>query len=146
MSRVDFYLLKGAQPNGKLIFTARLAGKICRLGHRAYIHAHNEAQAQALDDLLWTFDQSSFIPHQLADHASAPELITPVVVGFQPPYDFNYNVLISLLEDDIPDCCREFERVAEIVAPDPQDKKRARDRFRRYRDLGCDVETHEIAL
>jgi len=128
------------------MFAARLAGKIHRLGQRTYIHAQHEAQAKALDDLLWTFDQSSFIPHKMNGQAAATEPGISAVIGFRPPCDFNYNVLISLLEDEIPDYWREFERVAEVVGPDPKDKQCARDRFRRYREFGCNVDTHEINL
>ncbi len=148
MSRVDFYLLNGATASGKILFAARLAGKIYRLGHRAFLRARDEAQARTLDDLLWTFDQSSFIPHALECDAAASgaDAGPPVVIGWQSPCDFRYDVLISLLEDDIPDCWGKFERVAEIVDGGAADKQCARDRFRRYRSLDCEVATHEITL
>lgn len=144
MSRVDFYVLGGADPKGKLMFTSRLAGKIHRLGQRAYIHAQDERQAKLLDDLLWTFDQSTFVPHEISDQAADRPPQTPVVIGIRAPCEFQYDVLISLVEDEIPDYWQKFPRIAEIVVADPEDKQRARERFRQYRERGLKVDTHEI--
>ncbi|MEZ5578324.1 MAG: DNA polymerase III subunit chi [Candidatus Competibacteraceae bacterium] len=42
----------------------RLADKAYGLGHTVYLFTASEARAAALDDLLWTFRQDSFVPHE----------------------------------------------------------------------------------
>lgn len=145
MKRIDFYLLTNSPPEGKLRLAARLTSKVYHLGERVYISAQDRKQAETLDNLLWTFDQSSFIPHEIQDQTGTAQSTLPIVIGCEPPCEFHDNVLISLL-DDVPDYFAQFERIAEVVDNNTEDKDRARRRFRHYRDLGCQIETHEISL
>jgi len=76
--RIDFYVLPDQKDNGRALLACRLADKAYSLGHTVYVLAGSEAQAAALDDLLWTFRQDSFIPHErypLVGEESSPVLI-----------------------------------------------------------------------
>ena len=141
--RVDFYLLTRHVADGKLRAACRLCQKIYTLGHTALIQARDLAQAETLDDLMWTFDQSSFIPHGLYDKDAQADL--PIVIGYLPPESNHHNVLVSLL-DMVPDYFDQYPRIAEFVDDTPEDKSHARDRFRLYRDQGCALETHDIQI
>lgn len=146
MSRVDFYVLTNSVTEGKLRYTCRLAHRIYTLGKSAYIQAPSEDQAQRLDDLMWTFDQSTFLPHQRQGvlHDDGPQ--APITVGHEPPpEDRLADVFISLLED-VPVYADRFNRVAELVDNDPVDKQSARDRFRKYRERGFELETHHVSV
>lgn len=142
MTQVDFYLLNSHEPETKLRFLCRLASKIYHMGKSVYVQARDDAQAQRLDDLMWTFDQSSFVPHGRTGSKPA-EVPFPVLIGSTPPCDEGRNVLISLL-DEVPEYFEQFERVAELVDDSPADMAGARERFRQYRARGCRLETHEI--
>ena len=63
MTQVDFYVLKDDSALHRVQFACRLADKAYRLGHRVYIHTESAEQTRQLDDLLWTFQQNSFVPH-----------------------------------------------------------------------------------
>ena len=141
--RVDFYLLSRHTEDGKLRAACRLCHKIYTLGHTALIQAADLAQAETLDDLMWTFDQSSFIPHALNDKAIQPD--TPIVIGYLQPTSNQENVLVSLL-DEVPDYFDQYSRIAEFVDDTDEDKSKARDRFRVYRERGCTLETHDIQV
>ena len=66
MTKVDFYLLgEGADSRERI--ACRLAEKAWRLGNRVYVLAPDQAAAQALDELLWTFSQGSFVPHAVCE-------------------------------------------------------------------------------
>lgn len=144
MARVDFYLLNRLIPNGRLLAACRLIQKIHSLGNTALIQTPDLEQAKVLDDLLWTFDQSSFIPHGLTDETT--EVASqPVAIGHHPPSNFRHNVLISLL-DTVPDYFDRFQRIAEFIDDNAEDKARARLRFRVYRDFGCTLQTHDIKI
>jgi DNA polymerase-3 subunit chi len=54
-------------------------------------------------------------------------------------------VLISL-QEDVPPCFSRFERMVELVTSDEADRRRARERYRFYRDRGYPLEKHEVAL
>ena len=139
--RVDFYLLSRHTADGKLRAACRLCQKIYTLGHTALIQARDLAQAETLDDLMWTFDQSSFVPHALNDKATRPN--TPIVIGYLQPRSNQENVLVSLL-DEVPDYFDQYSRIAEFVDSTDEDKSKARDRFRVYRERGCALEIHDI--
>lgn len=138
MTQVDFYIL--SQPQQRALFTCRLAEKIYRLGRRVYIHTANAEQAQALDELMWTFSSGSFVPHEcVADESLAQ---SPVVIGYRehaPPADVFINTT-----DELPAHYKNYTRVAEVVDGADAAKSKARDRFKIYRERGEQLETHQI--
>lgn len=145
MTRIDFYLLTGDAAGGETAISkdmavCRLTNKAFLLGHRVYIHTADAAEAQRLDNLLWTFNAGSFIPHA-ANHDVDENM--PVIIGPDaPPEAFN-DVLVSLAPQ-VPECFSRFQRVAEVVGPGDEDKRLARERFRFYRDRGYELQTHNL--
>lgn len=129
-------------PEGRLRGACRLSQKIYTLGHTALVQTEDLEQAKALDDLMWTFDQSSFIPHSLDKVA---ENDVPILIGYETPQSNNRNVLISLL-GEVPDYYDNYPRIVEFVDNTVDDKSKARDRFRFYRDQGCTLETHDLQI
>jgi DNA polymerase-3 subunit chi len=121
-----------------------LCKKIHALGHTIFVQMPDPEQAQSLDDLMWTFDQSTFIPHGL-HNSRGDGAGFPVTIGQHPPPGSAINVLISLM-DTIPEHYDQFPRVLELVDNTPQDKAQARDRYRVYRDKGHTLETHDIKV
>lgn len=141
MTRVDFYLLSDAA-GGKPLLACRLADKAYRLGHRSYILANDAAEAAALDKLLWTFADGSFVPHAVFPAPPAIE-DSAVLIGHTPPPDDRHQLLINLVPQ-VADFFSRFTRVAEIVGATEPEKAAARERFRFYRERGYPLETHSI--
>jgi DNA polymerase III subunit chi len=141
MTRVDFYLLNDNAETGKNLAVCKLTHKAFSLGHRIYILARDYAQARHLDQLLWTFNQGSFIPHGLS--ADTPDADIPVLIGYDEPPPTHEDVLIQLTMQ-VPEFFSRFQRVAEVVNGGEEDKATARERFRFYRDRGYALQTHKI--
>ena len=141
MPRIDFYVLPDYRDNGRALLACRLADKAYGLGHTVYILAASEAQAVALDDLLWTFRQDSFIPHERYPLAS--EESSPVLVGMVSPADANAQILINFT-DKLPEGFERYQRVVELVDQNPEVLAKSRERFRQYRERGCAPETHKL--
>lgn len=139
MTQVDFYILQ--QPQQRALFTCRLAEKIYRLGSSVYIQTADAEQAQALDELMWTFSSGSFIPHECA--ASDTPAQSPIVIGFRDDPQMTADVLINT-SDELPAAYKNFARVAEVVDGTDTAKAKGRDRFRLYRERGEQLETHPI--
>ncbi|BBD78933.1 DNA polymerase III subunit chi [Aerosticca soli] len=135
MPRADFYLI--AKPR----FREQPLALVCELAKRAFaaqqptlILTRDFAQAEALDELLWSFDADAFIPHQLAgdeDDAATAVLIVP------PGVDTPDRPLVINLRETIPQ--GRFERVLEVVAADPAEREGSRLRWRQYRERGIEV-------
>lgn len=141
MPRVDFYVLDGSESRARLVFACRLAEKAFLLDQRVSLLTDGEADAQALDDLLWTFRDRSFVPHERQAEGQAPE--TPVVVAFRGQTAAHRDLLINL-GAEIPPSIANYARIAEIVDAEAQRRKAGRERYRYYLAEGLKPETHNI--
>lgn len=139
--RVDFYVLAAADAAARLRFACRLAEKAYRLGHRVHLHAGSADAAARLDELLWTFRQGSFVPHELAVPDAAAD--SPVTIGHGNDTAPGADLLINLA-DAIPPVAGQFARVAEIVDDSADGRQQGRERFRQYRQAGREISTHDI--
>lgn len=140
-TRVTFYLLDDDTPGTRLAFSCRLAEKVWKLRQRVHAHVPDAAAAAALDDLLWTFRQGSFVPHEVV--STATDATAPVTIGCDaaaaPPADLLIN-----LTDALPDGFDRYPRVAEIIGTDPAARAAGRQRHRAYQQAGCTPETHAV--
>ena len=143
MARVDFYVLPEEGMEVIWRYTCRLAEKAAALGHRIFIRTAAAAEADRLDELLWTFSDRSFLPHEILTPASPSHKKVAVLLGEEPaPAD--YRQLLINLTADLPADVQQYERIAEIVDNDPERKRQARERFRQYREHGCTLESHNV--
>lgn len=142
MSRVDFYILAGTGESSRHGFACRLAEKAYRLKNTVHIHTANRQQAEVLDQLLWTFRDGSFVPHQLCG-VPGKSTGAPVTIGFDEAEIADQDLLINLT-DGIPEKAASFPRVAELVTSDEESRQKSRKRFVDYRELGAELTTHNI--
>lgn len=140
MARIDFYILSQAGPRSRHAFACRLAEKAYRLDNTVHIHARSRDDAESLDELLWTFRDGSFVPHELLASA-APE--APVTIGYGDTNSNPRDLLINLC-DEIPGFAESFPRVAELVTSDEDCRRESRRRYVEYRDRGHTLETHNV--
>ena len=141
MTRVDFYILPDSAPSGRDHFTCRLADIAYRRKQHVYVFAQSKDQAIALDNLLWSFQAGSFVPHAL--YPSEKATFTPILIGHDGVPDSGHEVLINLAPT-VPSFFSRFERVTEVVNQDATIKQKGRERFRFYRDRGYALETHTL--
>lgn len=139
MPRVDFYILQAQDPPEK--FACSISGKIFRQGLNIHIHTDSREAAVALDDYMWTYRDISFLPHQLADNGSQPDI--PISIGWNGSVPIDGGVLINL-GIKIPEFAADFARIIEIVAAYDPLRSQARDRYRQYRELGYEMHNHDI--
>ena len=142
MARVDFYILNQPGQHSRQLFACRLAEKAWRLENTVHIHAASLGDADRLDELLWTFRDGSFVPHQRVS-VSADPVDAPITIGCEDETVESRDLLINLC-DDIPDFAEGFPRVAELVTSDDDCKQMSRRRFAAYRDKGHTLETHNV--
>jgi DNA polymerase-3 subunit chi len=141
MQRAHFYLID------KPRFREQPLLLVCELAKRAYaaelptlILARDQAQAEALDDLLWAFDPDDYLPHQIAgmddDEDDAPVLIAT------PNTDTALRPLLINLRDDAPQ--GRFDRVLEVVPADPTARGGSRERWKHYQSLGFELKKFDM--
>jgi DNA polymerase-3 subunit chi len=141
MARIDFYLLAAAGESSRRLFACRLAEKAYRLNHTVHIQAVDRQHAQQLDELLWTFRDGSFVPHEVIGAQTDPGT-APVTIGVGTD-EVRGDLLINLT-DEVPQRLDAFPRIAEIVTSDEVCRQRSRKRFADYRQQGHSLQTHEL--
>lgn len=153
--RVDFYVLKDATPRQGWTFACRLTEKAYGRTLKVAILAESDTDARLLDEMLWTFSDRSFVPHEIyrdgtaaADGTSATPVAdsaaaAPVYLTADPNGGPGADLLINL-SNRMPNQPQRFERIAEIIDADAERKRLGRERFKCYRDLQVSLETHQI--
>ena len=140
--RVDFYVLKSATAKQRWAFACRLIEKAYLLNPKVLVLNDTLGDAQALDELLWTFNERSFVPHQLCvDEQSldpAPPVHLAVATANVPDADLLLNLGTALPADLL-----RFPRIAEVIDADEERRRTGRERFKAYRDMKLTVETHQ---
>jgi DNA polymerase-3 subunit chi len=139
--RIDFYLLNNPEENARWLLACRLLEKAYRRGHRVFAFCSNQQEAHKLDELLWTFKDNSFIPHNL--QGEGPEPPPPIQIGYlAEPRGFE-DILLNL-SPEIPSFYLRFRRIMEIVVNEEEAKALSRQHYREYREKQCDIHTHQI--
>ena len=143
--RVDFYIISNRVSNAKLKLASRLCNKLCKLNKKALVYTSDANESQLLDDLMWQYNDTSFVPHEVIQPNSIQLELSPVHISHTTELPQKYDVLINL-NGQIPEHHNQFERIAELVSNDDQDKQLARQRYKVYMDNSSELSTHNIEL
>jgi DNA polymerase-3 subunit chi len=145
MPRVDFYVLASADPAARLRFACRLVEKAWLREHRVRVQLDPGGDGAAFDDLLWTFADRSFVPHErLAASGGPPGEVAPVVIAEDDDKGAGDRDMLVNLAGSVPAGYQGYARIAEVVDADDQRRKSGRERFRFYREQGIEPQTHEM--
>jgi DNA polymerase-3 subunit chi len=140
--RVDFYVLKSAAARQRWAFACRLTEKAYLKDLKVVIVSDTLADAQALDELLWTFNDRSFIPHKVSldEQSVDPATAVHLTVEMALP---TADLLVNLAQR-LPPQFQRYARIAEVIDADEERRRLGRERFKVYRDLKLPLETHQI--
>jgi DNA polymerase-3 subunit chi len=140
--RIEFYLLPAADERGRLKHACRLAEQAYLAGEHVLVALDDAALLQSFDEMLWTFADRSFVPHEsYQDDQQWREM--PVLLGCDPQPREAFDLLINL-GNNVPMAAALARRIAEVIDADETRRQAARVRFRHYRDAGLTPQTHNI--
>jgi len=141
LERVDFFVLEGSDARERWKFACLEIEKAFLADERVLVWFDNAAELAAFDDLLWTFADRSFVPHEPvsaeSDWEESPVLLSAGAAPPSPPQ------LIVNLSAAVPAGVASAARVIEIVDNDPARRLAGRERFRQYRAMGVEPTTHK---
>ena len=142
-TRVEFYVLEGTDDRARLVRACRLVESAYLERHTVCVAVETPAQAEAMDGLLWTFGDQSFVPHAIAaaGDVAAVSPGTPVQIACGEPIAAD---LLVNLRQDLPPAFERYARIAEFVDADPARREAGRNRFKQYRDSGLPPVTHRV--
>ncbi|HVS78034.1 MAG TPA: DNA polymerase III subunit chi [Steroidobacteraceae bacterium] len=152
--RVDFYVIEGAAPAARLKIACRLAEKAYLAAQRALVWHTDRAELEALDELLWTFADGSFVPHEwltsnaaedsgLRHRESEYAANPPVLLSAGSPPAAELDFVLNLAADP-PPFLHLTRRIAEVIDGDETRRRAGRARFKAYRELGIEPGTHPL--
>lgn len=139
--RVDFYLLSQNLPQAGWLVACRLIEKAYSRNHRVFVYCENKDDAMLIDELLWTYKDDSFIPHNLQGEGPEPPPAVQIGYGVEPR---GFNDILINMATTIPPFHTRFRRIMEIVLDNDTAKEISRQHYREYRAKGFDLHTHPI--
>ncbi|MCC7463532.1 MAG: DNA polymerase III subunit chi [Gammaproteobacteria bacterium] len=142
MQRVDFHVLAGADARERLRYACRVVEKACLAEQRVLVWFDSDEELAAFDELLWSFGDRSFVPHEVL--AATPDWDeAPAWLGGPRASAAGSDVLLNLAAT-VPEAAAQAGRVIEIIDADAERRRSGRERFRAYRERGIEPVTHTI--
>ena len=146
MARIDFH----SNVANKLEYVCRLTRKIWSATPegqpvRNIVMVGERADLQKLNELLWEFSSTDFLPHCFIEDEAAAE--TPIVLtdDFASPAlnDIPHaDVMIHLgmrMPANVSALVERFPRIVEVVTVNEAERLAGRERYKAYRDLGHEL-------
>jgi DNA polymerase-3 subunit chi len=140
--RVDFYVLKSSTAKQRWTFACRLTEKAYLRDLKVVLLSETAAEAAVMDEMLWTFSERSFVPHDIQGRPTGSNS-TQVMLTPDPDAVESADLLVNL-SAHLPSRLERFARVAEIIDADDERRRLGRERFKAYRELKLTVETHQL--
>lgn len=127
----------------KLMYGCRLLRKAYLSGANVVVTAGPDVLAE-LDELLWSFSPTDFVPHCRASESENSLIGTPVLLAESLVAVPHHGVLVNLGQGT-PDGFERFERVIEVVTQADDERLVARSRWKYYSDRGYAMKRHDLA-
>ena len=120
----------------------------CRVTEKAYLARQtvvvlfdDAALLPKFDDMLWTFGDGTFVPHDAV--TATGDCAAPVALTTGPLPAGHADVLINL-GNSVPPFFEKFARVAEFLDGRPEVRTAGRERFKAYRGKAIEPQTHNV--
>jgi DNA polymerase III subunit chi len=140
--RVDFYVLEGQSPSSRLKLACKLAEKAYLAAQTVLVWHTDPVELKAFDALLWTFNDGSFVPHEVLPGSGASS-DSPVLLSSGATPSADVDIIINLAPE-LPPCLSLARRAVEIIDGDDTRRRAGRARFKAYRELGVQPASHNI--
>ena len=110
MTEVLFYHLE-TQPLERVL--PLLLEKSLERGWRAVVETSSRERAEALDAMLWTFRDDSFLPHGIAGEATDPDQPVLIAMGGENPNGANVRFFVDRA---VPQSAEGYERLVYLFS------------------------------
>jgi len=144
VARAEFFILEGSDQRARWRFACQEIEKAFNAEQRVLVWFDSDTELAAFDELLWTFADRSFVPHEPLGPASSweetPVLLSAAGVPATAPQ------LIVNLSAGLPGGLEQALRIVEIIDADPARRQAGRARFKQYRERGLEPVTHQSAV
>jgi DNA polymerase-3 subunit chi len=141
LPRIDFYVSEAAGADARLRLACRVAEKAYLAKQTVVVWFDDATLLPRFDELLWTFGDGSFVPHDAVTNDGT--CASPVALTTGPMPAGHSDVLINL-GNTVPERFETFARVAEFLDGRPEVRAAGRERFKLYRSKSLEPQTHNV--
>ena len=137
--QIDFYVLDNPEQSAEH-FACQLAMMAWEQGHHVAVLTADEHEADSLDEIMWNFPHGRFLPHA---RGKADSNTAVCIETHDAEIQADRDVAINLADCAVSEPGR-FKRLLEIVPSTEHKRLASRHKFREYRNLGLNPESHKI--
>ena len=143
IQKAAFYILNNdPSPKGRILYACRIIAKAYNNNHQIYVHTNSLDEAQNFDTQLWTFNDISFIPHEI--YTPNSNLDIPILIGYGDNFPARTNNILVNFTHEIAPFYRQFGHIIEIIPNEENLKATARQRFQIYQKDGYTTEVFNV--
>lgn len=134
-----FYTLDEITDEQTNAFVCSLVHELLQERQRILIVCEQQAQAEALDELLWQLPVDAFVPHNLM--GEGPTQGTPVLLTWLPlPEQVGQRTAVINLSQTPIQQAQKFRLLIELVPVATAARQRAREHYKLYRQQGMQMQ------
>jgi len=137
MTHINFYRING-NFDAALKLACQLTEKAYQQGLTVLLHTPESSISKQLDEQLWRYNPSSFLPHILENNPKEA-----ISISHQNEPGEHHGLLINLA-NNTPDWFSRFEKAIEIVYDDQQTIDQKRDQYSFYKSRGYPIKYHDL--
>lgn len=126
----------------RLSYACRLLRKAVAASQRVLVVAPADT-LHLLDEQLWSFSATDFVPHCRVDAPEPMRSQSPVLLA-ESAQDAPFHDIVLNLGAQVPDGFAAFARVIEVVSLDEEERLQARMRWKTYVAAGVNLVRHDI--
>jgi DNA polymerase-3 subunit chi len=141
--RADFYLLNQTEKESSYRWACQLIYTAWKENKSVYVFCENETEAKIMDDMLWTFKDISFIPHQLMTEPVQSSLIRILIGYYAAPVSPPVAQMLLNLSQTTPEFFENYSHIIEVVPQEPKERENARKSYKAYKQAHYECVTHQ---
>jgi DNA polymerase-3 subunit chi len=142
MTTIAFHILSAETPQATLLHLCKNIAQAYDAGKRVFAYATDQTLTHAIDEQLWQFEITRFIPHAIMNVDSKWQS-SPIHLGWDLPQSGNYDFLFNLTQNTVQNM-RSFKNIVEIVPSQEDWLSAARERYRVYRAAGHTLQNQDF--
>ncbi len=139
MADIRFHTLNAAGGGARFRHACRLIEQAYLAGERVLVWLEDTSSAERFDQLLWTFSDGSFVPHEPPGGdprgSEAPVQLFSGATLDDTVLDGGFTTLVNLRDAPSREALG-FARIVEVIDGDAACREAGRARFRFYREAG----------
>jgi len=139
VAQATFYTLDEITDERANEFVCSLVYGLMQQRQRVLLLCETQAQAEALDELLWQQPTQAFIPHNLV--GEGPEQGTPVLIAWLPlPQNVGHRTAVLNISQTPIANATKYRSLIELVPVEEHARQRAREHYKLYRQQGMQMQ------